>query len=394
MKEKDVLIIARPDHSLQIYSELLKQENITYDYVTFKCVRPWVKRLFKQSKKMVAVGNNAYISYIMTAINILKFKFRIPIFKNLREVNGLSLLLWFILRRRYRLLHYWPLYCHKLIENYSNKNRKVIAIADVYFPNPQFLDKMMEELYAKYELNYNDSFFKEILDTDYQVLRHAPAILAPSRYVADTYRTIFPDKKFYILGYGITISPNYTKRFKSTVSKFVYSGGAISIEKGCDILCDYFVLHPNLEIHLYGNVLEHQQQIFQSYNKYSNIHFHGHIPKATLQEEISKYDVGIHLSRFDAYSLSVGEMVGVGLPVIVSDKTGIADDVIEHQWGLVTSLNYDDINRTVSQITDIEVYKSYVDKIDYYINNNHKTYAQKVMELYAYLLKSIDCKTE
>ena len=394
MKAKDVLIIARPDHSLQIYNALLKQENITYDYVTFKCVRPWVKSLFKQSKKIVAVGNNAHISYFMTAINILKFKFRFSIFKNLKEVNRLSLLAKCILKRNsYRILHYWPLYCHKLIEKYVNENNNAIAIADVYFPNPLFLDKMMADLYAKYKLNYNDSFFKEILDTDYDVLKHAPEILVPSRYVADTYRAIFPDKKFHIVGYGITISSTYTVKYKSTVSRFVYAGGAISIEKGCDVLCDYFALHPDLEVHLYGTILEHQLKICQSYYKYANIHFHGHFPKSVLQEEISKYDVGIHLSRFDAYSLSVGEMVGVGLPVVVSDQTGIADDVIEYQWGLVTSLEYDDIDRTISKITNTEIYNLYIDNIDYYIRNKHKTYAQRMMDFYTMLLDRIDTTT-
>lgn len=39
MKKKlDVLLVARPDHSMQIYKALCNQEKISFRYITFKVV--------------------------------------------------------------------------------------------------------------------------------------------------------------------------------------------------------------------------------------------------------------------------------------------------------------------------------------------------------------------
>ena len=102
---------------------------------------------------------------------------------------------------------------------------------------------------------------------------------------------------------------------------------------------------------------------------------------------MSQYDVGIHLSRFDAYSLAVGEMIGVGLPVIVSDKTGNKDDVEKYSWGIVTSLNYDDIEKNIKQLSEINNYKKYVSSIYNYINNEYLNYGDRTVAFYKDIIK-------
>ncbi len=101
-----------------------------------------------------------------------------------------------------------------------------------------------------------------------------------------------------------------------------------------------------------------------------------------MQEEISKYDVGIHFSRYDAYSLSVSEMTGAGLPVIVSDKTGIFFQLQEIGAGLVTKLEMEDIENKIEHIREPQIYNKMLDSINQYLERNVPTYGEQIIEFY------------
>lgn len=72
-KHINVLIIARPDHSLQIYESLENQKKITYKFITFKVFHKWMK-FFIRSPKAYFVSNNVVISWWWTLVNLAIYK--------------------------------------------------------------------------------------------------------------------------------------------------------------------------------------------------------------------------------------------------------------------------------------------------------------------------------
>lgn len=386
MKKKlDVLLVARPDHSLSIYHALNKDVNLTFKFIVFKVFPKWVKKIVRL-KKMVTLGKNVIICYKLSIINICKYFLHLNFAQNWDETTVLDKRAGKLLSKTdVKLIHYWPEFGNSEILKYKDKYPNVFTIADIHMPYPSIVFQEMIPVYEKYGIDpYRTELY--ILSKEHKdLLNGEDTILVPSKYVEDTYRRVYPNIKCYTLSYGITRSNYYTKK-NGPVKNFVYAG-RISLEKGSDLLFEYFANHPEVNLHIYGSIVNEQKHLFQKYINLKNIIFHGHVPKVELQKELSQYDAGIHLSRFDAYSLAVGEMIGVGLPVIVSDKTGNKDDVEKFGWGVVTSLNSKDIERKIRQLTDINSYEKYIDSICNYVNNNHLNYGDKAVAFYKKILK-------
>ena len=203
----------------------------------------------------------------------------------------------------------------------------------------------------------------------------------------------FPNHKYLRIPYGITISNLYNYKFKTDkVKNFVYVGG-ISLEKGVDIILEYFSKHEELELHLYGQMKSTQQDVFTPYTNCENIHFHGPVSKEELKQAFCKMDIGIHPSRFDAYSLAVGEEIGAGLPVIVSENTGILEDIRKNNWGLGFALDdLEALDKAVKEMTNLDKYNSLKKSIDDYIKSNHNSYGEEMVDCYKQILSNRLCK--
>ena len=385
MGKIDVLLVARPDHSLDIYNALDKDASLNFKFVTFKVFPRWIKRIFPL-KKMVSLGRNVIINYRLSIINICKYTLNLKIANNWAETNILDGCISNILKNNdIQIIHYWPEYGNLEILKYKHNHHSVITIADVHMPHPSIVFSDMKLVYEKYGIDPYKTELYTLSKEHKDLLNGENTILVPSKYVEDTYRRVYPNIKCYTLSYGITRSKYYTKK-NGPVKNFVYAG-RISLEKGSDLLLEYFANHTEVNLHIYGSIVNDQKHLFQKYRDLKNIIFHGHVPKVELQKELSQYDVGIHLSRFDAYSLAIGEMIGVGLPVIVSDKTGNKDDVEKYSWGIVTSLNYDDIEKNIKQLSEIKNYKKYVSSIYNYINNEYLNYGDRAVGFYKDIIK-------
>ena len=248
-------------------------------------------------------------------------------------------------------------------------------------PLPSIVYEYMKPIYLKYGINPESTQLALIAKEQGNFIDKAKNILVPSSYVADTYKTMYQGKNYYIISYGISVSKIYEKQYRTKIKDFVYAG-RISLEKGADLLLEYFSHHREYVIHLYGNVSNGQEFIFDKYKRFSNILFHGTVPKVELSQYLKNYHVGIHLSRFDAYSLAVGEMLGVGLPVIVSSNTGNKDDILKEKLGLVTQLTMHSIEKTIQTITNIDIYNQFIDNIDEFIHTKNISYGEKILDFY------------
>lgn len=387
-KNIDVLLIARPDHSIQIYKALCIQKKLSFYYITFKVVHAFVKYLFPY-KKLQTVTKRCCIDIRATIIQVFKKTFNFKFAQNWQTDNMLSnTSKHFLKKNNIKIVHYWPEYASKTMNEYILKNTKTIVLADIYMPNPIAILNEMKPIYQKYGLDDGtNNWLYEYAEKMEEHFASVKNIVVASTYVRDTMKLSFPDKNYIIVPYGITISPTYTKKRELKKSKkFIYIG-RVSIEKGCDILLSIFRRNPEYELHIYGGIWQQQRKIFEPYFSYGNIYYHGTVSKEDLRKEIVKCDVGIHLSRFDAYSLAVGEIIGCGVPVIVSETTGIKDEVRNNGFGLVTNLDFYEIEKSIEKMSDLKFYSQCIDNIDKYIKSNPKSFGEKMVDEYKKLLE-------
>lgn len=387
-KNIDVLLIARPDHSIQIYKALCIQKKLSFYYITFKVVHAFVKYIFPY-KKLQTVTKQCCIDIRATIIQVFKKTFNFKFAQNWQTDNMLSNTSKdFLKKNNIKIVHYWPEYASRTMNEYILKNTKTIVLADMYMPNPIAILNEMKPIYQKYGLDDGtNNWLYEYAEKMEEHFASVKNIVVASTYVRDTMKLSFPDKNYIIVPYGITISPTYTKKRELKKSKkFIYIG-RVSIEKGCDILLSIFRRNPEYELHIYGGIWQQQRKIFEPYFSYGNIYYHGTVSKEDLRKEIVKCDVGIHLSRFDAYSLAVGEIIGCGVPVIVSETTGIKDEVRNNGFGLVTNLDFNEIENSIEKMSDLKFYSQCIDNIDKYIKSNPKSFGEKMVEEYKKLLE-------
>lgn len=387
MKQIDILLVARPDHSMLIYKELRAQKDITYRFVVFKVLPDWM-RTFVKRIRVQFVSENAIISYWETLKNLCQFTFRFKWARNFSEDESLSPLVRRLFKKAdFKIIHYWSPFAVNAVEDYGKKHSNVFLLRDAHMPSWHTVKQIMEPVFIQYGLNEMIGYYDRFISDEERLLKNATNILVPSEYVTDTFRSHYNDKNFYVVPYGIMKSPSYTKRpyiKDGHKFSFVYAGG-ISLEKGCDILFKFFSRHPNYELHVYGALKESQRHVLVPLLS-SNIFLHGVISKSNLQQEFCKHDIGIHLSRFDAYSLAVGEILGCGLPVIISETTGNEHDVRKYNWGLVTNNTFSDIDEKVRQITEPHTYNRFLDSIHNYLMADHDSYGQAMIKFYKDIL--------
>lgn len=384
-----MLILARPDHSFSIYEALNKQREITFLYATFGLYSKMFS--FLGVKKMRFVNGNTRIFKLFTLLHILHYKLKLT--KRFEETKLFNQYSKAVLKSvTPQIIHYWPNFSSGSIDVYKTLNPSVITIADAYMPNPIVILDEMKTVYKRYGKKFNNKYLENYASRFLKTLDSADFIAVPSSYMEDTYKVSFPHKKYIQLPYGITISPSYSYKIKkSKITKFVYVGG-ISLEKGVDIILKYFSNHAtDKELHLFGSINSAQNDIFSVYQGIKNIVFHGSVSKQELFEQFQFMDVGIHSSRFDAYSLAVGEEVGSGLPVIVSDHTGIKDDVDKNGWGVIYETeNLQSLDNAVEFITNLKNYNKIQANIDRYIRSGSSIdYGENVISVYKGLLKNV-----
>lgn len=380
----DIILLARPDHSLNIYKSLCDQNELSFHFLTFRVLNRFWR--FLGLRRVSYVDKGVSILKMLTLRHIMKYNFHkfvklnesIYFEKGVRHVFS---------NYSPRIIHYWPSYCYRSVEEYKKMHSETITIADQYMPNPIYVMEYMKPIYERYGLKFNNVYLEKYSS---QILKHfdgADYIAVPSKFVEDTMKRTFPEHKYLRIPYGITISESYKFEKKTDrVRNFVYVGG-ISLEKGVDIILDYFSKHEDYDLYLYGEVNTSQNIVFASYFTFANIHFYGSVSKEELQRAFHNMDVGIHPSRFDAYSLAVGEEIGAGLPVIVSENTGILEDVRKNHWGIGFMLDdMDSLDAAVKALTNIDNYNTFKKSIDNYINSDAKSYGEDMINCYKELL--------
>ena len=383
MKRTDLLLLARPDHSYTIYKALIGC-GIDFIYCSFKLFPSWAQRFIK-NPRVRFYSRNYSNCVLLSVLHIYRTtfhkrwmeKFEKPLYE-----FHLRFLLPFVSPK---VIHYWPNFCQDSIRKYKEKHPEVKTFADVYYPCEQWvIDNIIPQLN---QLGLGDGMDQVVARAKMlpELMAFENNFIVPSEFIANTYRKYYPDKNYIIMPYGIPSWDGYVKKDRKTgreqIKHFVYAG-QITYQKGCDLLMQYFERHKDVELHLYGGIAKEQQQFFEKYRKVTNIHFHGIVPKTFMMKEVSQYDAGIHMSRFDAYSLAVAEIMAAGLPVLVSTSTGILFQVEEIGAGVGTKLDYEELCVMMDRMRTPENYNCFIDNLDKFLCCKHKTYEETIIEFY------------
>ncbi len=145
--------------------------------------------------------------------------------------------------------------------------------------------------------------------------------------------------------------PAYTARAK--VEKFIYVG-RLSPEKNLPLLIEAFNELPEYTLNIIGYG---PQEADLKAMANPNIVFLGAVHNKDLRDYYQSNDVFVLPSLSEPWGLVVEEALNNGLPVIVSDRVGCSEEIIDETNGLVFhSGDSDSLKRMITKISNIDYY--------------------------------------
>lgn len=158
--------------------------------------------------------------------------------------------------------------------------------------------------------------------------------------------------------FNYQIQPPYSP--KREVRKFISVGRLVPL-KNFSLLIDHFLLHPELELSIVGEGPE-----LDSLKKRApaNVRFLGYIENKEMPSVYKQHDVFILASTNEAWGLVVEEALNNGLPVLVSDKVGCAEEIVTDSVGRVFKVDSPvDFERALLELCDIDIYNHLLENI-------------------------------
>jgi glycosyltransferase involved in cell wall biosynthesis len=183
----------------------------------------------------------------------------------------------------------------------------------------------------------------------------ADIVLAPSTFVAETIHR-FVDKRVFVTPFGIDTQRWHPGPQQGTADRplRVLFVGHVSIRKGAPVLFDAWqraALANGAQLQMVGSwhLSEGSKQRLPR-----GVHWLGHRTVDELRELYHRADLFVFPSFFEGFSLAIGEALGSGVPVLVTEATGAADIIDDtcgrvvrsgDTDGLVDQLRFFDCNR-------------------------------------------------
>ena len=154
--------------------------------------------------------------------------------------------------------------------------------------------------------------------------------------------------------FNIIKQPLYNSADK--VSKFIYVG-RLSPEKNLELLIRVFNSMPHYNLHIVGYGPQENQLKNIAAN---NIIFHGAVDNKNCHPFYQSCDVYILPSIKEPWGMVVEEALNNGLPVIVSNKVGCAEEIVEeNRNGLIFEYNNEvSLRDKIEKITEVDFYNT------------------------------------
>ncbi|PWK28977.1 glycosyltransferase involved in cell wall biosynthesis [Arcicella aurantiaca] len=394
------LLLARPDHSINLYRHLSQETEVDVKFHTFGVFKE--KSLLSAWKPYVkTVNSQADISYQFTAFHrLLYFLQKHFSFDYYKTENQISEYYFnrFIQKSIDDLdvLHYWPVYCYKAVETFKKLNPQVKLLADVYAAHPTYTQQLLEPEFEKSGIPFAKSHFYRSKEREIASLENAENIVVPSEYMAHIYRQYLPQANIFTASFGLQITPQ-TKKRKGHYRTFgerlkLIFTGKVSIEKGCIYLFEAMKQLPSdkFVLDVIGEIEPSQTSVFKQYRHIPNIRFLGKMPNSELLSILPSYHVFVMPSLSDAYSLAVSEALTSNIPVIVTENVGNKDDIRKYKVGEVCKAQcVESLLKSIISMCYEEYRQLLKSNIDNFIKeeetNNH---ASKVLNIYQTLISS------
>lgn len=202
---------------------------------------------------------------------------------------------------------------------------------------PRLQYRWLIEEYAKYELRHDPMHRLTIQRMVYEA-DESDIIVVPSRLVADSYVAAgYKSCKLFVnpLGVNIRLYESTAKHHCQDVIRFIFVG-QISIQKGIPNLLRVWkkLMPSNAELILAGMIPPGEKSVIQSLLQDTpRLNWIGHCQNVSAL--LQTCDVLLLPSAQDGFGLVVLEAFANGLPVIVSDRVGAKDCVLDGENGFI-----------------------------------------------------------
>lgn len=179
-----------------------------------------------------------------------------------------------------------------------------------------------------------------ILDRAKREIISSNKFLVPSKFVAASlaYSGVAEDQMLYC-PYGVDVSQFFQKTYddieklKHRPLRFIYVGGVKEL-KGISYLLEAFNHIPKekAELTVVGACNLHDADI-QPY--LGRVHFTGMVLHSEVPQLLQTADVFVFPSLGEGLSLSVLEAAAIGLPLIISENSGVTDIIRNNKEGII-----------------------------------------------------------
>jgi len=388
-----VNIVARPDHSLGLYEQLvdLKLDEDSIDLYTFYAWRKGslLNRLFPKRKVAphTATTLDRYTVVSRLSNKVLNKIGGNPrrneerLFRRLAPLDDIS---------NCDVLHYWPFYCAeevRKIKLYSG----VSSVADYYEASPSFVNSIFREEFDRFGVpaGHNQNL---LIDQNYCFMFEENFIV-PSEFVKNSYKDEFPDKNYHVCSYGPaghSLCENYEaiveRKSRESVKRIVFVG-QVCLEKGVQYLVEA-VRGSGFCLDIIGPVRKGQERVFRSIlSGQDNVRYLGGMKNSEVMKKLEDYHVFCMPSLSDSYSLAAVEALSHGIPVLVTEHCGISDDVEKFGLGYVAKVkSYESLRVNLERFQSDFDYNKYVAGLSGFFSfENQLMYPKSVYNVYRLL---------
>ncbi|TEB04612.1 D-inositol 3-phosphate glycosyltransferase [Pelotomaculum schinkii] len=195
------------------------------------------------------------------------------------------------------------------------------------------------------------------------LLTAAGARICPSNYVAECYRSFFPELDFIVIPHGIELMTHTVNTLPSASAEvddinltFGFIGSIIP-QKGLDTLLRAFasVQCNRLKLRVVGGFYgepSYQSEVLKLAEADSRVELLGHVTQQKVFEFIREIDVLCLPSRVpETFSMVLHEAIALGVPALVSNLGAPAEHIAKHGDGCI--LPVDDVAAWSGVITEL-----------------------------------------
>ena len=245
----------------------------------------------------------------------------------------------------------------KRVLDVSAANR--LYMRNIYDKDIELAPSFAERLKSECSIVWDD----KSIDRNIRELASSQWFIVPSKFVSNSLKfSGINDERIIFCPYGVDISMFQCKTFAPPIKpvRFVYVG-VPGEYKGISYLMKAFEKVSEKDANL--TIIGSHEKKDNLLKNTSNVRFIGRILHSNLPRELSKYDVFVFPSLGDSFSLSAMEAAACGLPLIVTENTGMCDCVTDGIEGFIIPPQSSD---------------ALLDKIMWYVNHRDRIKAMGV----------------